>query len=168
MYRILVAYDGGAPAKRALETAIELAKQSDGLMTVVSVVPTHAGRSPIDPWDDGAVHARELQAAPCRTRHNAFIVAIRGPPSYPAQRRHRAGMKKCRHATDEPLLIIEQPFVLTRAGLGALPLSHDVLEPAHRLAERVRRVAVTIAHRWRARAPAATRADVRPFSVGAT
>jgi nucleotide-binding universal stress UspA family protein len=63
MYRILVAYDGGAPARRALETAIQLAKQSDALMTVVSVVPIHAGRSPIDPWDDGAVHARELQEA---------------------------------------------------------------------------------------------------------
>lgn len=63
MYRILVAYDGGAPAQRALDTAIQLAKQSDALMTVVSVVPSHAGRSPIDPWDDGAVHARQLQEA---------------------------------------------------------------------------------------------------------
>ena len=63
MKRILVAYDGGAPARRALDTAIELAKQFDALITVVSVVPFHPGRSPIDPWDDRTVHAKELQEA---------------------------------------------------------------------------------------------------------
>lgn len=63
MHRILVAYDGGAPARRALDTTIELAKQFDALVTVVSVVPFHPGRSPINPWDDQAVHARELQEA---------------------------------------------------------------------------------------------------------
>ena len=61
MKRILVAYDGGAPARRALDTAIELAKKFDALITVVSVVPFHPGRSPIDPWDDQSVHAKELQ-----------------------------------------------------------------------------------------------------------
>jgi nucleotide-binding universal stress UspA family protein len=32
-------------------------------VTVVSVVPVHPGRTPIDPWDDGLVHAQELKEA---------------------------------------------------------------------------------------------------------
>lgn len=63
MKRILVAYDGSEPARRALDTTIELAKASDALVTVVSVVPFHPGRVAIDPWDDPGVHARELREA---------------------------------------------------------------------------------------------------------
>jgi len=63
MKRILVAYDGGAPARRALDMAIELGKRFDALITVVSVVPVHPGRSPVDPWDDATVHAQELREA---------------------------------------------------------------------------------------------------------
>jgi nucleotide-binding universal stress UspA family protein len=32
-------------------------------VSVVSVVPYHPGRSPIDPWDDQRVHANELEEA---------------------------------------------------------------------------------------------------------
>ena len=60
MEKILVAYDGEEPAKRALRTAIELAKKFDGLIGVVSVVPFHPGRVPVDPWDDRPVHTQEL------------------------------------------------------------------------------------------------------------
>jgi nucleotide-binding universal stress UspA family protein len=63
MKRILVAYDGGEPGRRALETAIELARGIGALVSVVSVVPYHPGRSPIDPWDDRDVHAAELREA---------------------------------------------------------------------------------------------------------
>lgn len=63
MKRILVAYDGGEPAKRALETAAMLAKKFDALVSVVSVVPFHAGRVPVDPWDDETIHRDELQEA---------------------------------------------------------------------------------------------------------
>jgi nucleotide-binding universal stress UspA family protein len=63
MKRILVAYDGGEPGRRALDTAIELARGIGALVSVVSVVPYHPGRSPIDPWDDREVHATELQEA---------------------------------------------------------------------------------------------------------
>jgi len=63
MKRILVAYDGGEPARRALDTAISLATRFDALISVVSVVPYHPGRAPIDPWDDDAVHMRELEEA---------------------------------------------------------------------------------------------------------
>jgi nucleotide-binding universal stress UspA family protein len=63
MKRILVAYDGGEPGRRALDTAIELARGIGALVTVVSVIPYHPGRAPIDPWDDRDVHASELVEA---------------------------------------------------------------------------------------------------------
>lgn len=63
MKRILVAYDGGEPARRALDQAIALAKKFDALISVVSVVPYHPGRAPIDPWDDDVVHMNELEEA---------------------------------------------------------------------------------------------------------
>jgi len=63
MKRILVAYDGGEPAQKALRTAMELARPFDAAISVVSVVPQRIGRSPSDPWDDQAVHATELLEA---------------------------------------------------------------------------------------------------------
>ena len=63
MKRILVAYDGGEPGRRALETAVELARGIGALVSVVSVVPRHAGRAPVDPWDDRAVHTEALREA---------------------------------------------------------------------------------------------------------
>ena len=63
MKNILLAYDGGEPAKRALDTAIELTKRFDATLSVVSVVPTYPGRSPVAPWDDRSVHAQELVEA---------------------------------------------------------------------------------------------------------
>ncbi|MEO8272618.1 MAG: universal stress protein [Chloroflexota bacterium] len=63
MKRILVAYDGGEPARRALDTAIDLAKRFDASISVISVVPFHPGRAPMDPWDDERVHAVALEEA---------------------------------------------------------------------------------------------------------
>jgi nucleotide-binding universal stress UspA family protein len=63
MKRILVAFDGGEPARRALDAAIELAKPFDAAITVVSVVPAYPRRVPVDPWDDKEVHAKELVEA---------------------------------------------------------------------------------------------------------
>jgi nucleotide-binding universal stress UspA family protein len=63
MDKILVAYDGTAPSKRALHTAATLGKAFGATIGVVSVVPRHPGRSPVDPWDDGRVHAEELVEA---------------------------------------------------------------------------------------------------------
>lgn len=60
MRKILVAYDGGDPARRALDTAAELAHLTGATVSVVSVVPVHPGRFPIDPWDDVSTHAQEL------------------------------------------------------------------------------------------------------------
>ncbi len=63
MKNILVAYDGGEPAHRALETGVELAKRFEASLAVVSVVPVHPGRAPIDPWDDRATHDQQLAEA---------------------------------------------------------------------------------------------------------
>ena len=63
MQRILLAYDGGEPAQKALAMAADLAKKFDATITVVSVVPVHPGRTPIDPWDDREVHQHELLEA---------------------------------------------------------------------------------------------------------
>jgi nucleotide-binding universal stress UspA family protein len=63
MKKILLAYDGGEPAKRALAQTVELAKRFDATVGVISVVPVHPGRVPVDPWDDRGVHAEELLEA---------------------------------------------------------------------------------------------------------
>ena len=63
MKRILLAYDGGEPAKRALEQTIELATRFGAEVGVISVVPSRSGRSPTDPWDDRTIHAEELLQA---------------------------------------------------------------------------------------------------------
>jgi nucleotide-binding universal stress UspA family protein len=61
--KILVAYDGGDPARRALELTGELATRFEAEVAVISVVPFHPGRAPIDPWDDAAVHKTQLAEA---------------------------------------------------------------------------------------------------------
>jgi nucleotide-binding universal stress UspA family protein len=61
--RILLAYDGSDQAKRALVFAVELAKVARARIGVVSVVPVHAGRIGMDPWDDQSVHSAELLEA---------------------------------------------------------------------------------------------------------
>jgi nucleotide-binding universal stress UspA family protein len=61
--KILLAYDGGVPARRALELTVELAKRFAAKVAVISVVPVHPGRAPIDPWDDAPVHAAQLAEA---------------------------------------------------------------------------------------------------------
>ena len=63
MKKILVAYDGGEPAHRALEMAADLAAKFDATVSVVSVIPVHPGRVPVDPWDDRPVHTAELVEA---------------------------------------------------------------------------------------------------------
>ena len=63
MERILLAYDGGVPAQKALSLTAELAKSTGAAVSVISVVPVHPGRTPIDPWDDREVHRAELADA---------------------------------------------------------------------------------------------------------
>lgn len=64
MKKILVAFDGSAPAHRALEMAAALAVQEHASVTVISVVPENLGLPVlVDPFDDAAVHAKQLEDA---------------------------------------------------------------------------------------------------------
>jgi nucleotide-binding universal stress UspA family protein len=85
MKNILVAYDGGDPAHRALETGIELAKRFDASLAVVSVVPIHPGRAPIDPWDDSAVHAEQLAEAHDVLSRHGVVAELIEPSGDPAR-----------------------------------------------------------------------------------
>jgi nucleotide-binding universal stress UspA family protein len=60
MKKILVAYDGGRPARRALELAAELAQLFDAKVGVVSVSSYQSSPAPVDPWDDGPILTAEL------------------------------------------------------------------------------------------------------------
>jgi len=94
MKNILLAYDGGEPAKRALTMAIELTKTFDASLSVVSVVPVHNGRAPIDPWDDRSVHAQELQEARQTLRYagiEAEVIEPAGDPAKEIEKIARAG-----------------------------------------------------------------------------
>jgi nucleotide-binding universal stress UspA family protein len=84
MKRILVAYDGGEPAHHALETAIDLAKRYEAQISVVSVVPFHPGRAPMDPWDDAAVHAEALANAKQILADNGMTADLLEPIGDPA------------------------------------------------------------------------------------
>ena len=84
MKRILVAYDGGDAARRALATGIDLAKRFEAPISVVSVVPVHPGRVPVDPWDDRAVHAKELQEAKGILAEQGITAELLEPAGDPA------------------------------------------------------------------------------------
>jgi nucleotide-binding universal stress UspA family protein len=94
MKNILVAYDGGEPAHRALETGIELAKRFDASLAVVSVIPVHPGRVRIDPWDDKSVHDEQLtEAREILGRHDiaARLFEPSGDPASTIQRLAETG-----------------------------------------------------------------------------
>ena len=86
MKKILLAYDGGEPARRALDTTIELAKAFGASVSVVSVVPVHTGRSPVDPWDDRTVHAQELVEAKELLIKNGLEPNLLEPAGDPAKK----------------------------------------------------------------------------------
>ena len=86
MEKILLAYDGGEPAKRALQTTIEMSKKFGATVSVISVVPFHPGtRTPIDPWDDSSVHAKELLEAKKLLRENGIEADLLEPAGDPAR-----------------------------------------------------------------------------------
>jgi nucleotide-binding universal stress UspA family protein len=85
MKKILLAYDGGEPARRALDQTIEFARAMGAEVGVVSVVPVHPGRSPIDPWDDRSVHAEELLEARKLLREAGIEATMIEPGGDPAR-----------------------------------------------------------------------------------
>ncbi|HLX34818.1 MAG TPA: universal stress protein [Candidatus Limnocylindrales bacterium] len=85
MKRILVAFDGGEPATHALHNAIDLAKKFGGEIGVVSVIPFHPSRFPVDPWDDRDVHTRELADARDILREEGMTAEFIEPYGDPAR-----------------------------------------------------------------------------------
>jgi nucleotide-binding universal stress UspA family protein len=61
--RILVAYDGSEPARRALAVGAELAVGLGARIGLVSVAPQRLDRPPDDPWSEASAHAAELHEA---------------------------------------------------------------------------------------------------------
>jgi nucleotide-binding universal stress UspA family protein len=61
--RILVAYDGSEPARRALAIGAELAAGLGAHIGLVSVAPLEMGPPPDDPWSAVSAHAAELHEA---------------------------------------------------------------------------------------------------------
>jgi len=86
MKKILLAYDGGEPARRALVTAGELARAFHAPLSVVSVVPEGAGRLVGDPREDASTHARELQEAKRLLAEMGLEVELLEPSGDPARR----------------------------------------------------------------------------------
>ena len=85
MKRILLAYDGGEPAIRALETTADLAKKFGATVSVISVVPIHGATIGVDPWDDREVHALELRDAQARLRNQGIEAELIEPYGDPAR-----------------------------------------------------------------------------------
>jgi nucleotide-binding universal stress UspA family protein len=88
--KILVGYDGGEAAKRALDLAVGLAEGLGASLAVVSVVPLHPGRMPIDPCDDREVHAQELLEAQEVAARRGVEVDLVEPVGEPARAIERA------------------------------------------------------------------------------
>jgi nucleotide-binding universal stress UspA family protein len=84
MERILIAYDGTEPSKRALSAAATLGKVFGASLGVVSVVPHRPGRFPVDPWDDNKVHADELLEARELLRAEGLEAELIEPAGDPA------------------------------------------------------------------------------------
>jgi nucleotide-binding universal stress UspA family protein len=84
MRRILLAYDGSEPARRALDTAADLALTLGAALSVVSVVPTGSGHGVAGSPEDIAEHARELQEAKRLLAERGIEVELMEPTGDPA------------------------------------------------------------------------------------
>ena len=95
MERILLAYDGGEPARRALEVAAQLALAFRASLSVVSVVPIGPDGRPTEPWDGGEAHARELHEAQRVLAEHGLTVDLLEPLGDPARTIERIAAEGC-------------------------------------------------------------------------
>lgn len=84
MKKILVAYDGGEPGRRALEVAARLARAFGSRVDVVSVVPEGFGRIDGVVEEPAVVHARELVEARAVLRDHGIEAGMIEPAGEPA------------------------------------------------------------------------------------
>jgi nucleotide-binding universal stress UspA family protein len=85
MRRILLAYDGAAPARRALETTAELALATGATVSVVGVVPWRPGRFPTVPPEDTDARALDLAEAQRLLREHGIETNLLEPVGDPAR-----------------------------------------------------------------------------------
>ena len=86
MKKILLAYDGGERAQRALQTAAELARAFHASLSVVSVVPEAAGGQVGDTGEDCASCFRDLHEAKRLLAGMGIEVELLEPSGDPAGR----------------------------------------------------------------------------------
>ena len=84
MKKILVAYDGGDAAAKALDTAATLAKAMGATVSVVGVVPIRGGRFGVDPWDDNEVYGKVLAEAQRILHEQGIEAEVMEPLGEPA------------------------------------------------------------------------------------
>jgi nucleotide-binding universal stress UspA family protein len=84
MDRILLAYDGGEPARRALDMTVELATRFGASVAVVSVIPIHLPAMGAVPWDDREVHEAALREAQSLLRERGIEPELIEPYGDPA------------------------------------------------------------------------------------
>jgi nucleotide-binding universal stress UspA family protein len=81
--KILVAYDGDAPSRLALERGADLALAFGAELAVISVTPWRKDGFPVDLWDDAGWHAMALKSAADRLRErglSAEMLSLAGDP----------------------------------------------------------------------------------------
>jgi nucleotide-binding universal stress UspA family protein len=86
MKKILLAYDGGEPARRALQMAGEFARAFHAPLSVVSVVPAGAARPGGDPREITSARERELEEAKRLLEEMGLAVELLEPSGDPAGR----------------------------------------------------------------------------------
>lgn len=89
MNRILLAYDGTDPARRALEKTVELATKFGASVGVISVVPIRTSVGGIDPWDDREIHEQALRDAQAQLRDRGIepeLIEPYGDPAWTIER----------------------------------------------------------------------------------
>jgi nucleotide-binding universal stress UspA family protein len=84
MKQILVAFDGGEPARVALQAGVDLVKSFGGSLSVVSVIPFHSGRVASDPWDDRPEHDRQIAEARQILAEQGVVAEFLEPAGDPA------------------------------------------------------------------------------------
>jgi nucleotide-binding universal stress UspA family protein len=86
MKKILLAYDGGEPARRALQAAADLARAFHAPLSVVSVVPKVPDHPMGDASADPCAQARELQDAKRLLAEMGIEAEVLEPSGDPAHR----------------------------------------------------------------------------------
>jgi nucleotide-binding universal stress UspA family protein len=81
--RLLIAYDGGEPARTALELGIELGSATGAAIGIISVAPVETGVAPDDPWSEMSEHAAALYEAKRRVSEAGLTAETHEPTGDP-------------------------------------------------------------------------------------